>query len=172
LTRTADFSLAALYAALDAQRQSRGLTWAAVAREMNRYPDRNPGHPLSASTITGTRHRSAVEGDGVLQMIRWLNRTPESFVPGHPLADDPRARLPDVPPHRILRFDVRKLHAALDAQRLERKMTWEDVAQEIRLGASTLTYLARGSRTAFPHVMRMTAWLNRFAAEFTRLSGR
>jgi hypothetical protein len=105
-------------------------------------------------------------------MLLWLNRTPESFVPGYRESEEVNTRLPDVPSHQVLRFDTRKLHAALDAQRAERNMTWAQVAKEIGLGVSSLTYLERGGRTGFPHVMRMVGWLARPAAHFMRLSDR
>lgn len=112
------------------------------------------------------------EGDGVLQMLRWLNRTPESFMPGHPHSEDASERLPHVPLHYVLRFDTKKLHAALDTKRIERKMTWVQVAGEVGVGVSTLIHLSRGGRTAFPQVMRILRWLGRPAAEFTRASER
>ena len=60
------------------------------------------------------RGRRAVEGDGVLQVIRWLDRTPESFMPGHRRA----MRLPAVPSNRILRLDTKRLWAAVEERRL------------------------------------------------------
>lgn len=35
------------------------------------------------NTERRARQLSVIEGDGVLQALHWLNRTPESFVPGH-----------------------------------------------------------------------------------------
>jgi hypothetical protein len=172
LTQSSDFSLRALHAALDAQRKSRGLSWAQATREMNGHAARPSAHQLSSSTVTGTRTRTVAEGDGVLQMLRWLNRTPESFMPGHPCSEDASAHLPQVPPRHVLRFDTKKLHAALDAQRIEREMTWAKVAKEVGFGASTLTHLSSGGRTAFPQVMRIVRWLARPAAHFTRASER
>jgi hypothetical protein len=168
--RCSDFSLAALYAALDAQRQSRGLSWSQATREISRQSVRSSRHPLSPSTVMGTRTKAVAEGDGVLQMLLWLNRTPESFVPGHQESEVVGERLPEVPPHQILRFDTRKLYAALDAQRIERKMTWAQAANEVGLSVSSLTHLAKGGRTGFPHVMRIVRWLARPAAHFTRIS--
>jgi hypothetical protein len=165
-----DFNLAELYSALDAQRQVRGLSWAQATREISRQTDRAAAHGISASTVTGIRVRRSVEGDGVLQMLRWLNRSPESFVPGHRLVDEVSSRLPDVPSNKVLRFDTKKLHAALDAQRVANGMTWVEVAREMGLSAPMLTHLAKGKRIGFPHVMRMMRWLEKPAAEFTRAS--
>src|SRR6185295_3414637 len=80
-TRQTDFDLAALHHALDAQRQARGITWEKLVREINR--NRASGvHPIARSTVAGLPTKAVAEGDGILQMLRWLNRSPESFVPG------------------------------------------------------------------------------------------
>jgi hypothetical protein len=163
-----DFDVAALYAALDAQRQARGLSWQQAVREINALFARAPARPVSVSAVTGMRDRGVIEGDGVLQMLRWLNRAPESFVPGH---RDEAAMLPDVASHQILRFDTRKMYSALDAQRIARGMTWKQVADEIGgFTAAMLKRLSEGGRTGFPQVMRITRWLGRPAASFTRIS--
>jgi hypothetical protein len=172
LTRASNFSLKALYAALDAQRQARGLSWSEATREMNRQSGRFSSRGLSASTVTGTSSRRAAEGDGVLQMLRWLNRTPESFVPGDEESEDVGAGLPAIPAKQILRFDTKRLHAALDGQRLERKLTWAQVAMDVGLSVSSLTCLSKGGRTGFPQVMRIVRWLGRPATHFMRASDR
>ncbi len=85
--------------------------------------------PIAASTLSGMRGKRVIEGDGVLQALRWLNRTPESFVPGHvPAANE---ALPHVDPDRILRFDAIAIYQALDAQRIARGLSWSQVAREI-----------------------------------------
>jgi len=166
LTRPPDFSLANLYAALDAQRQARGLSWAEATRQISRLAERGGGmHPINASTVPGLRNKVVAEADGVLQMLLWLKRSPESFVPGHP---DTGTELPGVPLLGVLRFDTRKLHAALNAQRIERGLTWAQAGSEMGVPASHLTHLAKGGRTGFPGIMRIVGWLGRPAAEFTR----
>jgi hypothetical protein len=168
-----DFSIAALYAALDAQRQARGLSWQQVAREISPQFGRAPARPISPSTLTGMPTRAVLEGDGVLQMLRWLRRTPESFVPGCDETTAAGATLPDVGPSQILRFDTRKMYAALDARRVEQGMTWTQVASEIGgVNAASLTRLSKGERTGFPQVMRIARWLGRPIAWFTRASDR
>jgi hypothetical protein len=77
-----DFDIAALHIAIDAQRIERGLSWKAVALEINRSGERVGPHPISPSTISGLKNkRWGVEGDGVLQMLLWLDRTPEVSCP-------------------------------------------------------------------------------------------
>jgi hypothetical protein len=163
----ADFDLKALYDALEEQRRSREMSWAAVTREINRF--KTAGHPIATSTITRLKHKAVGEGDGILQMLLWLRRTPESFVPGIEEADADRFHLREVGSEQILRWDTKALHAALNAQLQARGMTWKDVAQEV--GGFTpgmLTNLAKGGRTGFPGVMRMVRWLGQPAAAFTR----
>ena len=168
MLREGEFSLAALYEAMDERRRERGLSWAGVMREMNAMTAADRRHEMSASTVTRTRTGALAEGDGVLQMLRWLGRSPESFLPGAVQVDETAARLPESDGPRTLRFDTRKLHAALSERRVERGITWAQAAEEIGTSASMLTNLAKGVRTYFPQVMRMVGWLGRLAAEFTR----
>lgn len=159
----ADFDLKALHAALDDKRRARNLTWVAVAREMN--------GGIAASTIGGLATKTTAEGDGVLQMLIWLERTPESFVPGFPDANADRYHLLAAQPGSILRWDTTALHAALDAKRLANDMTWTDVAREIGgVNATMLSDLAARSRVGFPGVMRLVGWLDKPAVSFTRLA--
>ena len=71
------FNPAALYAALDAQRQERGLSWAQVGAELG----------IAPATLTRTRLGGRMEVDGMLAMVRWVGRTVESFTFGY---GDPR----------------------------------------------------------------------------------
>jgi hypothetical protein len=116
------------------------------------------------------RKRRVLEGDGVLQMLRWLGRAPEDFVPGHP-PSAPGAAFPVVTRGRILRFDVPAIYAAIDARRMQRGITWKQVASEIGgLSAAGLTRMADGGRTAFPHVIRIARWLRRPVVSLTRVA--
>ena len=166
--RLEDFDIAALYAALDEQRQARGLTWAGATREINRPEARPVLHPISVSSVTGTRNGRGGEGNIVLQMLLWLDRTPESFVPDHPAPSTPDKLLPQPPPDRRLRWDVPALHAALNEKRQERGMTWKQIADEIGgFTPAMLTGLAKARHIGFPRVMRLVIWLDRPAASFT-----
>jgi hypothetical protein len=162
----ADFDLKALFAALDQQRQARGLTWTAVARDINSaIPSRN----VSTSTITGLAAKPLAEADGVLQMLRWLDRAPEFFM-RHLPRNFPLAAMPDRPASRVLRFDTRKLHAAIDERRKSRGMTWQQLADDSGVPASHFRTLANGGRTAFPYVTRLTRWLGLPAADFMHVT--
>jgi hypothetical protein len=154
------FDVDALYAAIDEQRKARGLSWSEAAREMGN---------ISPSTVSGIRGRRALEGDGVLAMLRWVKRTPESFMLGDGVGAIAERALPTVERWPMLRFDAKAIYSALNAQRVKRCLTWRQVAREIgHLNATGLTRLAKGGRVSFPGGMRIFHWLGRPAAEFTR----
>ena len=64
------FNPKALYAALDAERRSRGLTWKQVAQDTG----------VSPSTIARTQHGGRMEVDGVLALVGWLGVPVETFT--------------------------------------------------------------------------------------------
>jgi len=164
------FELKTLYAALDAKRQERGLTWAQVTREINAVGPNAPVHPIATSTITGLSTKAVAEGAGVLQMLRWLGRSPESFLPECPPELLIRSALPVTDRQEVLRFDTRKLYDALDKRRKARGLTWQQVALETGVPVSHARGLARGGHTGFPGVVSLTLWLNQPVAEFVKKS--
>src|ERR1700730_17016317 len=56
-------------------------------------------------------------------------------------------------------FDVSGLHAALDAERLARRLNWKDVSTASGVSASTLTRLSQGKRPDVDSLASFTAWL-------------
>jgi hypothetical protein len=103
-------------------------------------------------------------------MLRWLRRSPESFLPGQEDAPLGSAQLP-MEGSGVLRFDTRAIYNALQAQRSDRGMTWVQVTAEAGVpDASSLTRLQKGGRVTFPLVMRITMWLGQLAANFVRVS--
>lgn len=167
------FDMHALQAALDDARRTRGLTWAALTAEINKPFAGTPSIPISVSTLRGMASKRSVTAGVVLQVLRWLGRTAESFLVGNAAPPQASEILPEPGPGRILRFDTRAMHAALDAQRRERDMTWKQVADELPgFSGSMLTNLAQGPLIGFPRVMMITQWLGRPAASFVRVHGR
>jgi hypothetical protein len=111
-------------------------------------------------------------GDGVLQVLRWLGRSPESFLTGESGATEAGTELPPSSAGGVLRFDARQIFKELDAGRAERELTWRQVASETGLAnVDRLTRLRRGGRVRFPDVMRVLAWLGKPAARFVRVVG-
>ncbi len=64
------FNPKALYAALDVERRSRGVTWKEIAKETG----------VSISTISRTQHGGRMEVDGVLALVGWLGVPVETFT--------------------------------------------------------------------------------------------
>src|SRR5580698_6841931 len=118
------FDMNTLHAALDAERRARGLSWTELAAEINEPFRGTTSLPISVSTIRNMHTKRSVTSAVVLQILRWLGRTPESFLSGRSFPSTVSEMLPVAGPSRILRFDTRAMHAALNAERVQRGMTW------------------------------------------------
>jgi hypothetical protein len=162
-----DFDLAALSEALDARRRELGLTWPELAIQVTDRPSRGSGRRIAASTFKGMSQRSSVRDTVVLQAVRWLGRTPESFVPG--LRETPEHPLPADDTGRPA-LDTRAIYLAVNDRRSGQGLSWRQVAGELGRGftPAMLTRLAGGTAIGFPRVMRIFQWLGRPVAEFTR----
>lgn len=79
------FDPPALYAALDDERERRGLTWSDVAAETG----------VVRATIDRLRQHGRFEVDGVLALAQWLGRGLESFTrPGEVPPEEARRGRP------------------------------------------------------------------------------
>lgn len=167
-----EFDLELVRRALDAQRTARGLSWAAAARQINRLDEGVAWtHGIATSSVSKLGHNKSgvAEGDGVLQMLLWLGRSPESFLAPQ-LRDfdaNPAYRLRPTR-GQILRWDTQKLHRALDMKRRAEGRSWSNLANHVgwKSGAA-LSRLAKGGRVSFPAVMRLPVWLGSPVASFT-----
>lgn len=164
-----DFDAVALYEAMDAQRIDRGLSWRQVADQIWDQSDvlnrRRRDHPISPATLTGIAGRGDCTCQHALFILRWVGRTPESFLAT--VADSAVAALPSAGSDRRLRWDLPALYGALDARRGERRLTWVALAGQLRCSAHQLT----GIRTArfaigMKLAMRIVQWLGRPASAF------
>jgi hypothetical protein len=164
-----NFDARELFAALDAQRIERGLSWRGVADELwglsAELNARRRDHPISPATLTGMENRGSTSCQHALFMLRWLERAPESFL--HGAAVSSGTALPDPGPNRRLRWHLARLYKALDEQRQAQGLTWPELARELRCTPHQL----RGIRTArftieMNLAMKITQWLGRPAADF------
>lgn len=62
--------------------------------------------------------------------------------------------------------DVKALHAALDAARTEKKLSWRQLAKEIGVSASTISRMANGDKPDVTAFAAMTTWLHMRAEAF------
>jgi transcriptional regulator with XRE-family HTH domain len=155
------FDPQALLDAVDEQRRQRGLTWAELSRELG----------ISASTIRNMPKRKwGIELDGVIGLCRWLGKTVESFAGG----DGGPA-----PPNGVIsrsgqpvRFDTAALHAALNDERVQRGMTWDQVAAEVwplgPWGAEQLERMEKGGRSDVYNALAICEWLGMTIQSFQR----
>jgi hypothetical protein len=170
-TRPRGFDALALYEALDAQRSARGMTWRHAADDIwNQSADlnrRRPAHPISPSTLTGIAKRGDTTCQHALFFLRWLGRTPESFIASPSYDPGVSAQLPSVGPDRTLRWNLAALYEALNAKRIEQALTWKELAPRLYASEHQLT----GIRTAryaigMKLAMRIVQWLEQPASAF------
>ena len=164
-----EFDAGALFLALDAQRTARGLSWAGVAREVweqsAELNSRRNDHPISPATLSGIEKRDNTSCQHALFILRWLGRTPESFAPGW--TGPQSVSLPECGPDRRLRWDLKKLGAALDEERRSRGLTWIELAVELRCSPGQISNLHRlRFATGIALAMRVVQWLRRPSSDF------
>ena len=90
---------------------------------------------------------------------------PEDFLTG-PAVDVGDVRLPDAGPDRRLRWDLSQLHAALNAHRQERHLTWVSLAEELDCTPNRLTNLRNARLADMDLPMRITQQVKQPAATF------
>jgi hypothetical protein len=167
------FDMQALHAALDDERRALGLGWEELTAEINKPFKGTTSIPISAGTIRTMPKKSSVTSAVVLQVLRWLDRSPESFLAGRLGQSNVDEKLPDAGAARILRFDTQAMHAALDDERQRRSLTWKQLVAELPgFTQSMVANLAEGPLIGFPRVMILTQWLKRPAATFVRVRDR
>ena len=128
--------------------------------------ERRNDHPISPSTIIGMSKSGNASCQHALFYLRWLGRSPESF-----LTEDPERRtnasLPKAGADERLRWNLHKLYEATNIRRQELQMTWPQLARIMDCTPSQLTVL-RTVRFAIGMnlAMRIVQWLERPAADF------
>lgn len=164
------FDAGALYLALDARRTELGLSWNGVADQMwelsSELNDRRRDHPISPSTLVGMAQKPRTSCQHALFMLRWLGRTPESFLRGAN-AEDERFALPHAGPDRRLRWDLTLLYSSMDERRRQERLTWPALAAVLECTPHQLTGLRTAKfATGMDLAMRIVQWLGRPAADF------
>jgi len=162
------FDTQAFFAAVDKRRCREQLSWPALARviwEQSRVLNaRRNDHPISPATI-----RTLAEGvscQHALFVLRWLEVPPETFIAA-PRPATAGVPLPAADEAHRLRWNLKKLHAALNAARTARGATWQQAADRLRATPSQLTGLSNVKFAIDMRLaMRITQALDRPAADF------
>ena len=168
------FDAAALYLALDAHRTELGLTWKGVADQIwamsSDLNELRTDHPISPSTLTGMAKKPRTSCQHALFMLRWLGRTPESFL-RNSSADDVRFALPEAGPDRRLRWSLEALYTTMEEKRRQEGLTWPGLAGILGCSPNQLTSLRTAKfATGMDLAMRIVQWLGRPAADFVYLA--
>lgn len=164
-----DFDANELFRALDRERERQGLSWSGVARDVWAMSailnERRHDHPISPSTFSSMDRRGNVSCQHALFMLRWLDRTPESFLSGPSLKAD--VPLPVAEADRRLRWNLRRLYDATNEERQLRNLTWSQLASALSCTPSQLTGLRTAKfATGMTLAMRIAQWLGRPSADF------
>ena len=119
----------------------------------------------SPSTLRSLGDPGETSCQHALFFLRWLGRTPESFLAGAALHAG--APLPTCGPDRRPRWDLKALHAALNEARTRRGATWAQTAEDLRCKPGQLTGLKTARfATGMGLAMGVTQWVGRPAADF------
>jgi hypothetical protein len=165
----ASFDFDAFFAAVDAARRERFISWYNLADEMwdqsAQLNAERDDHRLCGGAISRLGARGETSCQYALYLLRWLGRAPEEFLSG-PTADVGDVRLPDPGPDSRLRWDLAQLHAALHEERQRQGLTWAALAGQIGCTPSRLTNLRTARMTDMALAMRVAQWLRRPAADF------
>jgi len=165
------FDGSALFLALDTRRAELGLSWKQAADQLwqlsSDLNDRRRDHPISPSTLTKMAADPRTSCQHALFMLRWLDRTPESFLAGMVDGHDPRYALPQAGADRRLRWSLKLLWGAMDQKRRQEGLTWQQLADQLGCTSNQLTGL-RTARfaTGMDLAMRIVQWIDRPAADF------
>ena len=151
-----DFDVIALWEAVDEQRITRDMSWNQVAKTLAW---------MSKSTMDRMRERGSATCNHVLPMIQWVGRTPESFTV------DPEGAVHELLPDPEGRWRWWWLHhdlaAAVDRQRVDRSLTWDEAAAEMGVPVAAvkgMTKLRYGPPIGI--AMISARWLGRSAVSF------
>lgn len=90
------FDFQGVHHSLDEERRKRGLSWMELAEEVNRPFVDTPSIPIHPTTLRDMPKKRSVTSAVVLQVLRWLGKSPEAFlVPPSPGSLEETA----LPPH-------------------------------------------------------------------------
>lgn len=148
------FDYRGLWEALERERVARGLSKKAMVDDIAW---------LSAGVIKKLEQGQPTSCQHATGLLRWLGRSPESFLPG--VADKPDYLLPDVGPFAI-RWSMPALWKAVDAHREQNRLSWEEV--EAQFGWPGMRTFGKDITYGIPMdlAMRVTQWLGEPAATF------
>ncbi len=163
------FDGAALVAEVDAKRAAQGQSWTIVAEALTELSGKLRGelddHAVCPGALQRTVRRGSMSCQYALMLLQWLGRAPEDFL-SCDRRENGDVQLPVIGTDARLRWDLAKLHGAVNARRVEQGLTWSALAAELGTTPSRLTNLRTARQADMDLTMRVTQWLGRPAAAF------
>ncbi len=154
------FDVQALWDAMNAKRRESGYTEHEMMEELNRV--NNQRVPMALDTVKNMIRRNDTTCQHALHMLRWLNKTPESFLTNA----RENAPLPFSSKKRLY-WSMAALGNAVAERKRIRELTWQQMADELgctHSQASGIRTLRYGMSVHL--AMRITQWLGRPSSEF------
>ncbi len=156
------FDVPSLWEAMDAKRQALDYSEKEMMDDLNGL--NNNLVPIARDTVKNMVRRGDTTCQHALHMLRWLNKTPESFL----INAEEQRPLP-FSSEKQLYWSMTALGNAVAEKKKEEGLTWKQVADELgcTLGqASGIRKLRYGMSVHL--AMRITQWLGRPSTEFIR----
>jgi hypothetical protein len=164
----------AMIRVLDAQRADRGLDWNGLAEALHQQSSglnaRLADNRLCQGALVRTARRGTMSCQYALIILRWIDRAPEDFLKRNAVHVGD-SRLPVAGPDMRLRWELPRLHAALDADRCDHGLTWVALADQLGCTPNRLTNLKAARLADMDLTMRITQHLKRPAAAFVSPAG-
>ena len=154
------FDVLGLWEAMDSKRAALDMTEKQMMEDLNAV--NNNSVPIALATVKNMVKRQDTSCQHSLHMLRWLDRTPESFLIGSELEEP----LPFSAEGRLY-WNLRALAAALGEEREDRGATWKELASRLDCSAGQLSGLHKVKYGISVHLaMRITQLLRRHSSEF------
>ena len=158
-----DFDIKRLGQALDEKRIAENLSEKQMMEAINSVNNQLHLVPMSLGTIKNMVRRNDTTCQHVLHLLRWLGKTPESFLTG---GERGSARLPFTKKGRFY-WSMELLAEAVKEKKEELKLGWKQVAQELGCSQNQVSGLHKRTYGISIHLaMRITQWLDRPSSDF------
>ena len=153
------FDVQALWEALQSKRESMGLSESEMMEDLNRV--NNNAVPIALATVNNMARRGDTTCQHSLHMLRWLDKTPESFLVGA-ITDE---SLPYSDQGRLY-WSMSALGRVAQAKD-NQGLSWQQIADELDSTQSRVSGIHRLRYGMSVHLaMRITQWLGRPSSDF------
>jgi hypothetical protein len=155
-----DFDFTKLWNSMNAKQESERFSEKQMMDDLNVV--NNNRVPFSLATVKNMMRRNDGTCQHTLHILRWLDRTPESFLVGERIEES----MPFSAEGRLY-WNMQALAAAVAEGKEQRGATWKLLAQELNCSPSQVSGLHKVRYGISIHLaMRITQWLLRPSTDF------